>query len=295
VTFHNDPVTEPTEQRRRLAALLGRLRQASGLSQTEFGARVGMNQPKVSRLETARQLPTAEEAQAWAGAASADDAARSQLQERMKAALVETTSFANELRHGFAVTQARIGRAERTTSVVRAYSLIVPGLLQTAEYARRLINMQAELHDGLFGDTTDALAAWMDRQQALYRPGGRYEFVVPESALRWRPDPDGAAVLIAQLHHLAAATRLPSVRFGVIPENVGPTPAVPHDFTMFGEPGKDPDVQVEIYTTTRPLRIREPAELATYRHLWSRLVDQAVFDDHAQDLLAGLADALAAQ
>jgi transcriptional regulator with XRE-family HTH domain len=293
VTEQDDPVAEPTEQRRRLAGLLGQLRQDTGLSQTEFGGRAGMNQSKVSRLETARQLPTADDIRAWADAANVDDATRSQLMERWEAALVETTSFADELRHGFAVAQARIGRAERTTSVVHAYSLIVPGLLQTAEYARRLINMQAELHHGLFGDTTEALAAWMDRQQALYRPGGRYEFVVPESALRWRPGSDGTTVLIAQLHHLAATSRLPSVRFGVIPERAGAMPAVPHDFTMYGEPDTDADVEVVIYTTTRPLRIREPAEVATYRDLWTRLTDQAVFGNDAQALITDLANALA--
>jgi transcriptional regulator with XRE-family HTH domain len=293
VTQQDDPVVEPTEQRRRLAGLLSQLRQAAGLSQTDFGSRAGMNQSKVSRLETARQLPTVDDIQAWADAVSADDATRSQLRERFEAALVETTSFADELRHGFAVAQARIGRAERTTSIVRAYSLIVPGLLQTAEYARRLINMQAELHQGLFGDTTEALAAWMDRQQALYRPGGRYEFVVPESALRWRPGPDGTTVLVAQLHHLAAVSKLVSVRFGVIPERAGATPAVPHDFTMYGEPEADADVEVVIYTTTRPLRIREPAEVATYRDLWGKLTDQAVFGDDAQVMIAELANALA--
>jgi hypothetical protein len=238
-------------------------------------------------------MPTAADVQAWANAAGLDEPARGRLKERFDAALVETTSYAHELRHGFAVAQARIGRAERTTSVVHSYALLVPGLLQTAEYARRLINMQAELHHGLFGDTAEALAAWMDRQQALYRPGGRYEFLVPESALRWRPGPDGAPVLVGQLHHLVVTSRLPSVRLGVLPEHVGATPSVPHDFTIYGEADTDTEVEVVVYTTTRPLRIREPDEVAIYQHLWTRLSDQALFGDDARTLLAELAATLA--
>jgi len=38
-------------------------------------------------------------------------------------------------------------------------SLSVPGLLQTAEHARRLIAMQAGLHAGGFGDLAEALAS----------------------------------------------------------------------------------------------------------------------------------------
>ncbi|MQB02071.1 MAG: helix-turn-helix domain-containing protein, partial [Actinobacteria bacterium] len=71
---YEDPLVEPTEQRRRLAELLVKLREATGLTQTEFGARVpgdgGLSQSKVSRLERGAQLPTREQAEAWASAAN---------------------------------------------------------------------------------------------------------------------------------------------------------------------------------------------------------------------------------
>ena len=62
----------------------------------------------------------------------------------------------------------RTGHAEQSASVVRTYSLIVPGLLQAPEYARRLITMQASLHHGLFGEPNDALAAWVERMHAIH-------------------------------------------------------------------------------------------------------------------------------
>lgn len=70
---HGDSPTEPGEQRRRLGELMLRLREGTGLNQTDFGARAGMNQSKVSRLETARQMPSRAEAYEWARAAEASD------------------------------------------------------------------------------------------------------------------------------------------------------------------------------------------------------------------------------
>ncbi len=138
----------PTKQRQRLAALLRQLREDTGATQTEFGALVGMHQAKVSRLEIGKQLPTSADIDAWADAARANQAARDQLADRLAAALTETSAHADDLAGGFAAKQAQLSAAEQTVSVVRSYSLAVPGLLQTAEYARRLIAMQAPLHGG---------------------------------------------------------------------------------------------------------------------------------------------------
>ncbi len=287
----DDPAAARGE-RRHLAAFLRQLREGTGATQTEFGVRAGMNQAKVSRIEIGRQVPTRAEAAAWADAAQADEATRGQLMDRLAAALTEVSTWADELTGGFAAKQARLALSERNASVVRAYSLIVPGLLQTGEYARRLITMQAPLHGGRFGDLSTALIAWLDRQQILYRTDGRFEFVIPEAALRWRPGPDATPVLAAQMHHLSTMSTLSAVRLGIIPLQADTTVCVPHDFTILGDPEVDEDVEVAIYTTTRAVRVREPGEIATYLDVWARLCDSAVFDG-AVALLSALADEFA--
>jgi len=237
-------------------------------------------------------MPDAGDLRVWADAADADEPTRQLLMERLEAALVETTSYADELEDGFPAQQARISTDEQAHSVVRTYTFAVPGLLQTAEYARRLISMQAELHQDAFGDLDEALAAWMQRQQVLYRPGGRYEFVVPEFALRWRPGLDADAALAAQLHHLATVSRLPSIRFGVIPERTGASIGVIHEFVVYGEPGRDADVMVNTPNIVRPVRTRKLAEIKTYLQVWDRLRAQAIFDDEVRELLVRLAASL---
>ncbi|MGH4005511.1 MAG: helix-turn-helix domain-containing protein, partial [Pseudonocardiaceae bacterium] len=83
---HDDSPIEPGEQRRRLGEVLLRLREGIGLNQTDFGARAGMNQSKVSRLETARQVPSRAEADAWARAAEVSAEVHAQLRARVEAA-----------------------------------------------------------------------------------------------------------------------------------------------------------------------------------------------------------------
>lgn len=290
------PLIEPTERRRRLGALLLRLREGAGLNQTDFGARAGMNQSKVSRLETARQVPTVAEAKAWADAARAAVDTREELLERVEAALTETTGWSDEVRKGVTEKQRRIGREERAVTASREFAVISPGLLQTAEYTRRLFHMQAALQPKLFPDITAGQAAWAERQQVLYEPGRRFEFVVTEAALRWRPGPDdNPRMLAAQLRHIASVTTLDTVSFGIIPWDKAVRVCPMHGFVLRGEPGVDEDVEVSIYTTTRELRIRDEAQIAIYLELWGKLCEDAVFDEDARDVLRSLAQEFLAE
>ncbi|MGH8903747.1 MAG: helix-turn-helix domain-containing protein [Egibacteraceae bacterium] len=290
-------LAEPTEQRRRLAALLVRLREATGRTQTDFGARVplgdGLSQSKVSRLERGAQMPTRDQAEAWAAAAGASADQREQLLDRLEAALTEAASLADEVRHGVAAKQRRIARVERAASVVRTYAPIVPGLLQTAEYTRRLFEMQAALLPEQFPDIAAGRAAWAERQQVLFTPGGRFQFVVPEAALWWHPGPDADLRMLAgQLRHIANLSTLDTVRFGIVPYATAVRVCVVHQFTIVGEPGFDDHVEVTIQTITHELHLRDDEQIATYLRVWDRLCDDAVFDDEARDLLATISSRL---
>ncbi|MGH2604294.1 MAG: DUF5753 domain-containing protein [Dehalococcoidia bacterium] len=295
---HDDSPIEPGEQRRRLGELLLRMREDTGLNQTGFGSRAGMNQSKVSRLESARQVPTLAEAEAWARAAGASDDAREQLHEWVEAALAESTNWVEDVRRrGSASMQRRIASAEATVSIVRTFlTQLVPGLLQTAEYTRRQAMIAADFQPLLSHDQAASLAAWAERQLILYEPGHRFEFVVTEAALRWRPGPDDNPwILAAQMQHIASLSTLESVRLGVIPwkrvQRVPPR----GDFIVYGEPGVDEDVHVDLYTATRELHIRDQTEVAVYLELWSKLCEDATFGEDARDLLRSLAAELLAE
>jgi Domain of unknown function (DUF5753) len=61
---------------------------------------------------------------------------------------------------------------------------LVPGLLQTAEYAQLRLSQWAELNRA--GGVKEAVAARMARQEALYDPTKSFSFVLTEGALRAR-------------------------------------------------------------------------------------------------------------
>ncbi|HEU0087417.1 MAG TPA: DUF5753 domain-containing protein [Pseudonocardiaceae bacterium] len=287
-----DSPIEPGEQRRRLGELLLRLRESTGLNQTDFGSRAEMNQSKVSRLETGRQVPTLAEAHAWARAAGASEETAEQLRERVAAALAQSTNWIDDVRRrGPASMQRRIAQEERTASMVRSFvTRLVPGLLQTAEYTRRQATIAADFQPMLARDQAASLATWVERQLILYEPGRRFEFIVTEAALRWRPGPDDdPRMLAAQMHHIASLSTLESVRFGVLPWKQVQRVPPRGDFRIYGEPGVDDDVYVDIDTATRDLQIRDQTEVAVYLELWGKLGADAVFDEGARDLLRRLA------
>lgn len=297
MTDQNDFPAEPTERRRKLAVLLVRLRESTGLNQTQFGARLGigdgLSQPKISRLERGVQLPTREQAEAWATAAGVDPDQRENLLDQLEAALTESASWLDEVRHGVAAKQRRIAQVEQAASVVRTYSMLVPGLLQTAEYTRRLFDLQASLQPDLFPDPAAGRAAWAERQQALYTAGRRYEFVVPESALWWQPGPDSTPrMLAAQVRQVASLSTLDTVRVGIVPQGATAMVCVTHGFTIVGEPALDDEVEVTIDTVTRELHIRDEPQVAAYLRAWDLLSQSAVTDDDARDLLSHISTQL---
>jgi len=129
------------------------------------------------------------------------------------------------MRHGQAKVQASYNGLVAEARIVRHYEVAwVPGLLQTPAYARHVFAESASLHGDEAQDVDATVTARLARQQHLYDPGKRFEFLIREPVLRWRTCPND--VLLAQLDRLNTAADLPNVRLGVIPLDtaIGLTP-----------------------------------------------------------------------
>lgn len=100
---------------------------------------------------------------------------------------------------------------ERLALTFREYEpLAIPGLLQTAEYARHIFRVDvADL------DVAEAVVARLERQTILYDEQHRFEFVIHEAALRWRVGP--AAMQAAQMDRIRQVATLSNVQVGIIP------------------------------------------------------------------------------
>lgn len=271
-------------KRRRLAAELVRLRDQAGLSGRQLARQVGISQSKVSRIEAGTAMPSMPEVTAWVEAVGTDTETRNRLRDLTEAAYIEVHSWRSLLRDRPHL-QKDIGQREAAASQVRTFQAsIVPGLLQTPDYATHVFSMFQISYTT--DDAAAAVAARMRRQTALHE-GGRFDFLMTEAALRWRPGSSG--MLAAQLERISLLSTIRSVSIGVIPLDVSAIAAIPHGFVIYGD---DDDASITVEMIHANLEVTDPADVELYRAQWVQLASMAVFDDSARRFMASLATEL---
>lgn len=272
-------------KRRRLGAELRRFREQSGISGRVLAKQIGVSQSKISRIESGAVLPTLQQVTDWATAAGASEDAIAAAVALADAAYVEVHPWDAALR-GHSHLQDDIQDIEARSRTVLVYEpTLIPGLLQTAEYARRVFTMfEPAYPEQVIPEVT---AGRVNRQAALFDPGRRFSFLVTEAALRWRPGPLG--LLLAQLDRIASVATLANVDIGVIPSSEQALTHVPHGFVMLepADPEADPLVLVE--TVHANLMVSDAEQVALYRRHWSLLEKTAAYGTDARDLLSGIA------
>jgi transcriptional regulator with XRE-family HTH domain len=200
------------------------LRRNAGLTGVELARLVSVSQSRISRIETGHLVPQADEIDRLAVALRLDATTREALHDQARAARSSMRSWRTLHARGFAQHQQELAHWERTATQIRLFQPnIVPGLLQTAEYARHAIELSAADQD-----IPTAVAARMARQSILYERGKSFDFLITEGALRWRIAP--TAVHVGQLNHLASLATLGNVWVGIIPWRAR---VAAHQTTMF--------------------------------------------------------------
>ncbi|MGH3623823.1 MAG: helix-turn-helix domain-containing protein [Sciscionella sp.] len=118
-------------------------------------------------------------------------------------------------------------------------ALLVPGLLQTAEYARALIT---GIHSGLAEDEIERrVAARITRQQILARTNPTQLHVILDAGVLERPV--GAPLVMRnQLRRLVEAVDASNITIQVLPKSVGASPALEGPFSILTLPDPIPDV-----------------------------------------------------
>jgi hypothetical protein len=227
----------------------------------------GWAQPKISKIESGRQFPTAADVRVWATATKADLAKLLALHER---ALHEYEAFRDSYDSGGGPDrhQDSYGAAERAATLINGFQPnIVHGLLQTPDYARHLLQLPGGPPDhGATADDVDRMvAARMRRAAILYEPGRQIAVLIGEAALRNRVG--SADVMRDQLKHIARlATTLSHATVGIVPFAA---------FPVLAQHGWDQrDNIVTLETTAGDLEIADPIEVAQYER-WSTLLLEA--------------------
>jgi transcriptional regulator with XRE-family HTH domain len=276
-------VPEPLSQRRYLGMELRRLRDLAGLSTRELAPKVGISPAGVTRTESGSRVPTLPEVNAWATATRASDEVKDRLVALTESAYNEVQTWRGVL-SGARHLQQRSAAMEAVANLERDYDpVMLPGLLQTAGYARRILELCAVPGQDIPAATT----ARLERQQVLYETPRRFEFLITETALRWPVASE--SVMRAQLNRITSVAGMDNVNVAVLPAQRGAARIGWHGFTIYEEiqDGGDPFVYVELVHAD--VTISDPPGVAAYQHLFGQLKDAALTGDAAAEFIATIA------
>jgi transcriptional regulator with XRE-family HTH domain len=262
---------------RRLAAALKQLRARSGMSAAELGRVLGWTQTRVSRAENGSRRVSLAEATRWTDATSAPPDLRAEVIALAEAAARDVRSWWSVHAGGMVGRQHEVAALEASATIVRNCQLMIPGLLQTADYARQAIAL-ANVSDQ--DDLMAAVGARMRRQDILYDPARQFQYVLPESALRLRFSGE-QALMRAQADRLLSLDTLPNVSIAVLPFST-PAPTLPIAFVIYEIPG-GPLALVE--TLTSEVLTGDEREVAEYREAFARLRAASVTGHAAHSLI----------
>lgn len=203
----------PTVSRRRLAAELRRLR--GNLRGSQVAAGVGWSTSKVSRFELGKATIPLDEVQQAINFYEVAEPARSQLLSLARGAHERGwwEDHSEMLPEGY---QDFIGLEAGAATVSQWQVEAVPGLLQTADYARQVLSGYQTFAPLTPGVIEGRVRVRMIRQQVLTRdPPLQLSVVIDESVLLRRIG--SRELMRAQLLHLARIAELPNVDLRVLP------------------------------------------------------------------------------
>ncbi|WP_406013767.1 helix-turn-helix transcriptional regulator [Streptomyces sp. NBC_00984] len=234
-----------------LGARLRELRVECGLTGKSLASRLGWPASKVSKIETGKQSPTGNDLRAWTDALHVPET-MGELTGRLRSLETHYAAWRRQLAAGVRARQEAWQVTENAAGTVWNFeSAVIPGLLQTAEYARHMFIRTTALHRTV-QDIDAGVNARMQRQQALYTPGRMFHFMVWEPALRMLLCPRD--VMAGQLDRLAGVFGMSTVHLAVVPLGAALTVVPTHGFWIFDEQ------LVMVETIGAELRLTDAAE-----------------------------------
>jgi len=161
---------------------------------------------------------------------------------------------------------------EQASSIIRTYQpQLVPGLLQTPQVARTVIELGYP--DQSADEIERKIALRMTRQEILTRPDAPSLWAVFEEASLWRLNKN--SVMREQIQHLIAMAELPNVSIQLIPIYSGAHVGVGGPFTILRFPHADlPDI-VYLEQLTSAVYLDKNEDVQRYLMVMHRLCTKA--------------------
>jgi transcriptional regulator with XRE-family HTH domain len=219
-------VRSPTVRRRELGALLRKLRTEKGLTVEQAADQLMFSMSKLSRMETGHGAPSRRDVRDLCALYEVTDEAE---RKRMMNLAVEGRQAGWWQSYDLNQFADYVGLEADAVSVKNYQSILIPGLLQTPDYARAVNEAVIPQPDPeRLEEQTEVRLRRQDR--LTQDPPLRFGVILDEAALHRVIG--GPAVMEAQLRHLTELSKLPNVTLQVIPFSAGGHPAMDSTFNV---------------------------------------------------------------
>ncbi|MFQ6229481.1 helix-turn-helix domain-containing protein [Nocardia sp. NPDC002869] len=263
------------EQREALGKRLREIRKDAGLTGRQLAALAGWHESLVSKIETGNRTPTEAQLRAYCAYTGT---------EKQLADLIATVrniesaylEFKRLLHTGTGRRQQQSVTLAEQSKLMRIYEpVLIPGILQTAEYAAAVLHRVTEFYR-IPNDVDQGVSNRLEQQKYLYHGDHRFHILITEQSLSTTVG--SPQVMTGQYDRLLAVIGLPRVLFGIVPAGAEwLTPVT--NFVMFD------DRMVMVEAITAELTITQPREIALYSRAFETLAGQAVTGEAARELI----------
>ncbi|MEU0685059.1 helix-turn-helix domain-containing protein [Streptomyces albogriseolus] len=280
------PEPAPTLLKMLVGVQLAGFREDAGLSQDQAARSVGFSGAKLSRIESGkgRRPPAETDVRALLELYGTDDYEASVLLKLLQRA-GEPGWWQRYDKRLMPEWFDRLVGLQEAAATIRTFEIqYVPGLLQTADYTRAVV--ERGLPNASASEVQRRVELRMRRAQLLLREDAPQLWAVIDESVLLRVLGD-RAVMRDQLDHLAKMAARPNVTLQIVPLNVSnaSAPAIPVTYLRFG--GLDlPDVvYLEHIRSANFLEDRDETE--EYRIVLDRLADEALTPRESVEMLRG--------
>jgi transcriptional regulator with XRE-family HTH domain len=255
---------EPTIRSRELGEGLRRAMERAGLNGAQAAHQLGLSPSWISRLLSGKRNVTAVQVAGLLAVCRVTGTER----DRLLALCDEQHVPGWFQQHGSRLPQQLVTLIDHETKAVAISQFQepgVPGLLQTGDYTRAVLNRSGNVPAE---EIEDRVAARLARQSLFSRDQpARFTFYVHEFVLRLPVG--GPTVMLDQVEHLLRMSRRPFLTLRVVPAALGAHAGMTGAFTLLEFADFRPVVYLE--STTSSLFLEQPVEIEAYQHILESL------------------------
>jgi transcriptional regulator with XRE-family HTH domain len=274
----------PTVRRRRLGQELRRLRELKGMTAEEVAERLLVSQSKISRLENGRRSISQRDVRDLCGVYEVED-------HRIVDSLMQMAKDSRQQGwwHSFGdIPYSVYIGLETDAASLRVYDpQVVPGLLQTKQYAEALI--AGALPETAPTEIEKRVQVRMRRQERISTEENplRLWTVLDEAALRRVVG--NRSLMRDQLEQLVEQSLLPHVTVQVIPFDMGAHPGLNGQYAILEFPDAADSSVVYIEGVTSDLYLEKANDVQKYSVMYEHLRAQALNVEQSRQFIADIA------